>query len=249
MDSCQFLSYIIIALIIALVIHLVSKIMKPQFEGMANVGSCSVNKINGPSSKKLDNLAMIKEEEVEDKITGFEKTKSIVENMADVELGNVDKSNCTVCKTSEQVDDYVRESLLHSAKVCKEENVLTPEEVNRHRNDYISFRNGVFQPSNGVDAVDKINDLYLSGNTDITRNFKDMKIKDLYDYVTKNNFSSSSDKKEAFNNNSDLIIAGSRGDFLAKDNWVYEDEKVMNGGEFMDGIYPSDGKCQENQAV
>jgi hypothetical protein len=253
MDSCQFLSYIIIALIVALVIHLVSKVLKPQLEGMASIGSCSSGKVWGPSEKKTNVISLI--EDVEDKIT---RPEPVIEGMsADVirgEVGNINNSGCTICKTSDTVDDYIRESLLHNANVCKEDKVLKPEEINKHRDEYLAFRNGVWQPSSTEDAVDRINDLYLSGSNDISRNHKDVKIKDLYDQLTKapsvytENCVKMPNVDDA-TRNGDYIVAGSRGNFHPRDNWVYGEEKVMNGGEFMTGVFPSDEKCQHNMAL
>jgi hypothetical protein len=96
--------------------------------------------------------------------------------------------------------------------------------------------------------------MYLSGSTDISRNHRDVKIKDLYDQLTKgpNMYTDNCVRMpevENVNRTGNYTVDGSRGQFHAPDNWVYESEKTSNGGEFMDGVFPSEAKGEFHMAL
>lgn len=252
MDSCKFLTYITIALIFALSIHLISKTLLPSQENMSNTYSkCSMN--NKFNFKKYNNQLYSNKRKISQEIEG------VIEGMDDLNYFELSKDNninkdCTVCDTSEKVDDYIRESLLQKSSVCKEKKEYSNNEINKHRDQYIAFRNGILQSTNTVDTVDKINDLYLSGSTDISRNHHDVKIKDLYDHLTnsRNIYNENCNKKlidDNIMNQSNYLINGARGKAYTKDNWMYEHESVMNGGEFMNNILPYDNDKQQPMAL
>jgi hypothetical protein len=258
METCQILSYIMVALIVALSIHLLSKIIRGRSQ--ENFGSVEpyydVNTLETCALKnkdKLESFADNNNSEPSGQEVGH-TNMSVPASVIRGEAGNAGGAGCTVCDTSEQVDDYIRESLLHKAQMCKEKDVFSPEQVDNYRDKFLAFRNGVWQPSQREDAVDRINDMYLSGNTDLSRNHKDMKIRDVYDDISKgtNLYSQNCVRMPTVDNtmrDGNYTVDGARGDYFARDNWVYNNEKVMNGGEFMSGIMPSDSMANTQMAV
>lgn len=267
---CKLLSYIIVAIIIALVIHLLSKLVKRTTEKMTSVSNssnCHVGKImNTSTADGMSTLspAMDFEDRIMGGVEGMIKSSvsPIVEGMTNVsspkEVETVQnaepalegKPGCTVCKTSTYVDDYIRESLLHKALVCRNNKEYNAEEVNKHFDETMAFRNSVNQTSNSDDLVDRINNLYLSGNNDVSRNHKDVKISDMFNELTsgQNIYSKGCNRlplEDGKNATADYVITGHDNDLLSQDHWVYGEEKVMNGGEFMGGVWPNDSIMQE----
>ncbi len=185
MKFCEVFNYVILGIIIALIIHLLIKLMderqKKYIEGM-----CSA--IN----KQVSNDVQPKNEAVLD-------------------------------DTDKKILDY--------------------------QDNYLDFRSKINQESNtSIDLVDKINELYLSGNSDISRSHNGMAIKDLFKTLT-------SDNKPNETNYScikvpteiDVIAKEARykvpeanGMAYTQDLWQYEDEKVQNGGAFMENVLPND---------
>lgn len=272
MDTCKLLSYVIVAIIIALVLHLVTKLLKKPVEGMTGVkaSTCRVGKLMNATTDGVN--VMHPALNFPDRITKpSEPVKlpvtPVIEGMSDVsapkEVVSTDSSNlsgsvkgkdCTICDTSKYVDDYVRESLLHRALVCRDKETYSPEEVNKHRDEVLAFRNSVNQTSNSDDLVDRINELYLSGSNDLSRNHHNVRIGDLFDQLTAGQSIYSQGcarlpPKEATLNEGEYLVSGHSGNFYPSDQWVYGEERVINGGEFMSGVWPSDAKGEQNQAV
>jgi hypothetical protein len=141
--------------------------------------------------------------------------------------------------SSELVDDYIRNSLLENANICSA--TVDREDQDIYRDGFFGFRNQINQSSNTVDLVDKINDMYLSGSTDISQNYKDVPIKDVFDDLTKSAdiHNQQCVKLPEF----DTVTKQGHyksGQTYTRDNWMYAQEKVGNGGKFFDQIYPDD---------
>lgn len=195
--------------------------------------------------------------EQQDYVKRFErdKQKRIERNIAysimDDEYGQVQSNGkgCTVCSTDALVDDYIRRYLLTNANVCKKPRKFTCDELKRYRNDYCSFRNYTNQNSTcmGGDAVDKINDLYLSANYDIAGDHKGTLVKDLFDSITKYSGTVLSQgqceripSKNGVIKNAQYKAPANNGEYYINDDWTYGKENVENGGKFYKDIYANE---------
>lgn len=90
-----------------------------------------------------------------------------------------DDQSCTVCATDYDADSYIRKRLLTGSSICGGN-----PDLDNYRDDFFGMRNQIWQPSADVDMVDRINDMYLSGNEDVSRNHRGLKIKDLFTQLT-----------------------------------------------------------------
>jgi hypothetical protein len=267
MDPCQLLNYVILALIVALVIHMVCKAVSASkyAEGMHEGDTCQYpgvfDKYIGPSNEPPLTTWSPAEEHMAS--VGADEPPSPTQEGEPMNLaqmrGEVGPSNenvgCTVCSTDQSVDDYIRGSLLANAQVCKPRRQFNKEEVEKYKDDFFSFRNSVWQNSNGGDdLVDRINYLYLAGNTDVSRNHKGLRIKDMFDDLVKSTelYGKPCVRMPSVDNltkDGHYLNKGFRGDSYVRDNWVYGEEKVANGGEFYDDIRGNDPAATSQMAL
>ncbi len=171
-------------------------------------------------------------------------------------LGNNNKKNCGIDANELDADTYIRNRLLTGSDSIKKN--YSKDELKLYRDNHFAFRNNVWQTSKDVDMVDKINDMYFSGNYDLTRNRKGTRIADLFNDLTKNedkleqtcitNMTSSKSIDRIMDQKS-RKTRGHNGNMLSEDLWFYNKEKTMNGGDFYNGIKPFEGICSVNQAL
>jgi hypothetical protein len=100
---------------------------------------------------------------------------------------NENLDNNELCNLNDKVNEIIRKSLLSNANICKPKKKLSRNDIDKNRENVFGFRDYVFQTSNEEDAIDRINELYLDGNSDVTKKYKGMKIKDIFDDITKGN--------------------------------------------------------------
>lgn len=261
--SNQLLDYILLAVILALAIHFGCRFLgRENFHNTpkdgADVRKCTKkHKIrNGYASGKADDFYETTDEEYYASNILDRNVGTHVEHMADMTPLDLNENrNCTICKTEGSVADYIREDLLASARACQPKRHFTKEEIEQGNNDFFSFRNKVWQTADGGDdLVDRINYMYLSGSEDIARNNKGMKIKDLFDGLLKQENLYDKDcvrvpdipgVTEVGQNKK----SGYNGEYYTKDDWVYTNEKTINGGAFYNGVYAADIESAYQQAV
>jgi len=92
-------------------------------------------------------------------------------------------SGCIFSKNEYEVGDYLQNKLLKNVAICPFQ--YTDAELQCYRDKFYDFRNNIMQSSNTpYDTVDKINELYLSGNTDDAHGYKNKRIADLFTNLT-----------------------------------------------------------------
>lgn len=156
--------------------------------------------------------------------------------------------NFTDCRNCEHENTYTREFYMNNQQPCEQYNKpLSDREQQNYRDSFFNFRNYTWQDSHGVDAIDIMNAEYISQinkgseimapNNDKGQGYK---IGDIYDAITTNTYRP---KDMMISPNYDNItmspqykMKASNGDFYTDDNWLYKKDRVMNGGEFYDGI-------------
>lgn len=146
-----------------------------QFAGskLNNVNNSRLIKM-GKNIEKFENEVDCDNENNE--ILGISSDKDLYE------IDELEKANgCTVCNTEIQVDDYIRRSLLNDSNVCGPNKKYTREELDNYRDNQLSFNDAINQTSHNDDMVDRVNEFYLSENTDPARNYAGIPIKDLFD--------------------------------------------------------------------
>ncbi len=126
-----------------------------------------------------------------------------------------------------------------------------PKSTKEFSDDFFSFRDSTqMNSSMRFDAVDKIQDLYLSGNLEHAKGFpENVKIKDLFDCATSGPtiYKRSCVRLPTFDNMNPVghyASYGTPGLYATADQWQYPNEKIMNGGEIDNGIYASQSNLQ-----
>ena len=125
----------------------------------------------------------------------------------------------------------------------------TKKELSKHTD----FRSLTSQTSSGVDTVDRVNMMYLTGNTDLSRNHQGQRIQDVFNNLTKGTdlykrqcvrmpeFDKKQDKeKYDFNGEKELS--------LNQSEWEYNNERIINGGNITDtliGFDPNGGNLHQ----
>lgn len=193
-----------------------------------------------------------------DELMKFENNKNIESFDGSIDGGNIfhNKKKCTIDTTDNDADIYIRKRLLAGNDDYNKK--YLDNDLKKYRDNHFAFRNNVWQTSKDVDMVDKINDMYFSGDYDLTRNRKGTRISDLFNDLTKNDdkieqtcISNMTSEKgiDRIMNQKAKKINGHNGNMLSDDLWFYKQEKIMNGGDFYDGIKPFEGNCSVNQAI
>ena len=190
-------------------------------------------------------------------------------NKHNVEGFNIDNGDTTGCPVIQNELDnkvYLDKFLLNEYEKCPDTIAATIQPKNResadefHKN-FFNFRDKTLNSSSfRVDPVDKITQLYLQGNISGARRYPGMKISDLFDSITagpklyerqcvrlphtqSDGSQTSRLRQRKFDNvNYDgyYMNYGSPGLSLTRDEWTYDKEKIMNGGEIVDNLYPND---------
>ena len=158
---------------------------------------------------------------------------------------SIDGAGCRLKEIDEDVESYISKNLLNGGDESCPQKIKTAAEFN---NSFFNFRDKIYNNSSmTVDPVDKVLDLYMSGNLDQSRRLANMKIKDIFDYATygTNLYEKHCVRMPKFD---DINYDGYKfkpgvsttNMSLVRDDWKYEKEHVLNGGEVRDGIYPYD---------
>jgi len=152
-------------------------------------------------------------------------------------------NSCPTLENDLMAKQYIRKNLLNPS-FCPRP-VKSIKQFNR---DFFDFRDKFTNENSSMrlDSVDKILNLYLSGNLGEARGFgKDVRIKDLFDQVTDcgNLNMRQCVRLPDFDN---TMHDGYDASFVTgmsnvRDEWVYPgQERPINGGQVDNGIYPFD---------
>ncbi|ARF09293.1 hypothetical protein Catovirus_2_242 [Catovirus CTV1] len=163
MDNENILNMVLLGIIFALFIHLIFSVF--------NIGLTE--------NYKVDN------ENIEEKKVQF-KCKDCSRDPISKKIftKEKDKKSNKIMLNDNDTSDHLRKMLINDTSNQQTKKRYTRQEIDEYRNQFISFNNNVNQSSHNDDAVDRINDLYLSGDADLTKDYNNMPIKDLFNYLT-----------------------------------------------------------------
>lgn len=167
------------------------------------------------------------------------------------------QKTCPLMGTVFENDRYIKEFVLGGKYDCNnnaEEKNFTRAEILNYHNSMFDFNEQINNSSSGVDVVDKINQLYTSGNNELA-GCGNKKISDVFDGLTQ----SMIDKKKKCANPGCLIppimdqqtkmvgyVADSGMGKFIKHGLMFEDDNVNNGGKFYDDVEGSDSEFEDN---
>ena len=160
------------------------------------------------------------------------------------------KPYCPVNKVEDDHMEYLQDFILGQQEPCPKPAISRKQ---FHKN-FFNFRDKTAQSSSfKQDPVDRITQMYLDGNLTEARRYPGMKIKDLFDAATAgpNKHTRSCvrlPKYDSVNYDGLYSSYGSPATSIARDNyvWKYKNDKIINGGQIRQGLYPYDPEYNKN---
>jgi len=154
---------------------------------------------------------------------------------------------CKLRDIDNDTDEYINKNLLNNGGAMCPESKTTGEKINEFHKDFFNFRDKTCNNSSMMyDSVDKVADLYMSGDITTNRNTPNMKIKDLFDYTTQgpNLYTKPCVRVPHFDNiNFDgytFDLGTTTTNMLnTADKWAYKPDYLMNDGKFYGNVRPS----------
>ncbi len=122
--------------------------------------------------------------EVEERL-GVEPERPRLRHHHDHVFPGMEKKQCTVGKTSDDADEYIRKLVLEGQQYCSNNRCADESVIKNYREDFFNFRDKVWDNSRKNDLSYKVARLYLEGNTKLTDRVKGRKVADIYDELTR----------------------------------------------------------------
>jgi len=234
MNLQTFFTYIVLLIILALAFHLIMKIFNDNNKKMTNIDNfcssqCELSDIN---NNKLIALS------------GKSKSKS--KSKRNNSNNNYDNNN---------YNTYIKE-FIYGDKIPDDtpETKFSKNDMQNYRDDFCNFRNKTNYLSNNIDTTEIINESVLRNNGEFGAIDKDItvgtKISDIYDAYTDNHYKTNSNNiAPSYDNLKQYKMNGNDGSIYTNDNWMYDTDNVMNGGEFLDNIVGTNNNNSENMTL
>jgi hypothetical protein len=160
--------------------------------------------------------------------------------------------SCPVAKMNDETDRYIRDIVLGGKFLCKgkpqDTKKHTDSEIDEYQNEFYEFKNKINNSSSeGLDMVDKLNEIFSSGNNELTHH-NGKRISDVYNELTKSNSNNGCGEEKCIlppeidrNLRTGFYTADSgMGKYYSNYNWKYENDNVNNGGKFYGNIEAND---------
>lgn len=237
MSYVDIINFILIVVIVAFVLNIViRKLTKQSIQKQLNLQD-NTNNINNPIQI---NLATDK-----DRLDYLDSSDDLDSMIYSSEISSASKSNST-CKnirsdmlipSDKQTDQFVDEYVYNGRnklQSCK----MSDSQMDDFKDNYFEFRDRVWNSSHGQDVVDEMNQQYLLENENNVNVNPDMKIKDIYDSLTSNKINNP--KIDTITRETFYTKNGSNGQFAVNDIHLYDNENIMNGGQYYDQVYGND---------
>lgn len=287
------IDYILIAFIIAILIHLLFTTMENTQESMSatNLDNTQINLANSPPVQPQiipAELPPVQPQVIPAELPSVVPVSlpSIVPvtlppvpvaelppvavaelpNVIVAELQPVIQTKKTITSYIEQtendVDAYIQK-IVYSKNKSETNEKLSAEEIQGYKTDFWNFQDNVNKNSSaGVDMVDKINELYKTGNNELINN-NGKRIGDLFnglvetDKNVKGNFCGKSlniclpltGPTVKSSNTGNYLKTDEKTNYFTNFNWRYNNDNVNNGGKFYNSIEGNDSFSGNNMAL
>jgi len=141
----------------------------------------------------------------------------------------------------DEIDQYIKDFFLQDQFLKKPNVKITSEWTKRYRDNYFTFKDNVFKESQQYSPADralqmKVDETHFSG-----RKISDVydELVDVHDLYDKQLLRMPKQDTSAIENVL-YVKKGANGDYVADDLWIYDKDRVMNGGMFYNEVYPGD---------
>ena len=158
--------------------------------------------------------------------TGIEPVAPRLRHHHDHIFPGMEKKQCTVGKTSDEADDYIRKLVIEGQQYCSNNKCADESVIKNYREDFFNFRDKVWDNSRKNDMAYKVARLYLEGNTKMTDRVNGRKVKDIYDELTSKQTIRDKNciKKQDFDDtlhHGYYTTQGQGERHLSRDNWMF----------------------------
>lgn len=251
------LDYIILVLVFAIIINVLMQAFGKK---------CNSNEHLEEQAKNVVHAEKVESESVNSELdnTPFdepeksEKVEKAVDKIVELKANG----KCPIQETDYENDRYIKEFVLGGKFNCgtkaEEPKSFSRQEIKDYQDEVFGFNNNVNKSSSeGVDVVDKLNEIYTSRNNELDGN-TGKKISEVFDRLTQNAI----DRKKQCAN-PDCIIPpeldnqyrngfytenANMGKTYTRYNLRYETDDVNNGGKFYNDVEASDSEFESNLA-
>jgi hypothetical protein len=282
------IDYILIAFIIAILIHLLFTTIENTQELMTgtNLDNTQINLANLPSIQppvvvaelppvvvaklppvvQVEHPPVVHVEQPPVIVAELPLAVSVIPPVIVAELPPVIQTKNTITSYIEQtendVDAYIQK-IVYSKNKSETNEKLSAEEIQGYKNDFWNFQDNVNKNSSaGVDMVDKINELYKTGNNELINN-NGKRIGDLFnglvetDKNVKGNFCGKSlnvclpltGSTVKSSNTGNYLKTDEKSNYFTNFNWRYNNDNVNNGGKFYNSIEGNDSSSGNDMAL
>lgn len=223
------LNYILMAVLVAIIFHVIMKSINRNGEGMTG------QPISGYSSNS-EKYAQLSYDSLFNKMTVLERPKVETPNEAPY-IG------CNIDRTENEVAGYIKDLAFNGRFLSDDENkdgkVFTQAEIDQYRDNFFNFRSTTMHNSHQEDAVDRINEMRLTGEQD--QLFQGERIADVFDRFNNNVIIDPESKVIDLNHARGAYMkSGHKTNYYTNYSWMYDNDSVNNGGKFYDDIEADD---------
>lgn len=147
------------------------------------------------------------------------------------------------------VGEYLRDTLIGSQNYCGDDKNTSNKwdyDLKKERDKFFGFNDFINQNSNPNNMAFRVQKLYNENNTD-------MSLSKIYDNAVKetNLYEKQCVKTPIYDNltkTGAYVREGCTGDTFLNDNWMYNNDKIINGGQISKNLYPYD-PSNNNEAI
>ena len=148
-----------------------------------------------------------------------------------------------------RVGEYLRDTLIGSQHYCGENeypSIKWDDDLKKERDRFFDFNDHINKNSNPNNMAFKVQKLYNENNMDVS-------LSKIYDNAVKESivFEKQCVKTPIYDDvtkTGSYIREGTTGSTFLKDNWMYNNDKIINGGQISDNLYAYD-PVENNQAI
>jgi len=164
----------------------------------------------------------------------------------------IEPTNDNFNKDFNGLNKYIKDFVFEGKKLCDYNKKFDDTDTKKFQDKFIKFRDTIWEDTSDenyklqIENQNKFDNLY--------DNYKNTKIKNIYDDLTGNDsYNNRCLKMPKFDNNfcdTYYVENGFRGKFINDSlMWKYDNENINNGSEFFNGIYAIDNPNDKNMYI
>lgn len=140
-----------------------------------------------------------------------------------------------------EINQYIKDFFLQDQYLREPKIVIDEDKTKKYRDNFFTFRDKIMQESQQFTVADKALQMKID-----EVNFGGRKIADVYDGLVDTNnlydkqFLRMPKQDTSAIQNTFYVKEGANGKYTSDDLWIYDKDRIMNGGNFYKDVYPYD---------